>query len=396
VLKTIFILFLLSCSLGQLGRISLPTREIGLYLPDLLLVGGLGFYLSGFRLKQRLSPPRLTKPIFAFSVVALASLILSFPLFKVRDVFIGSLYLLRWIAYALVYFVIYKLARRGLKDVFGYILILGGLAVAGSGFIQLLVFPDFAPMTIYGWDPHYHRLISSFFDPNFTGGFLVLNLCLLVSFYLFNPKRLFLALSAIAYLALLLTYSRSAYLAFLISMIVLGFLKSKKVILVALLAFFFSLQMNPRARGRIEGAITVDDSAVHRFSSWEKALIIIKKHPFLGVGFNNYRYAQLKYGFLDPQDSRRGGHGGAGVDSSFLFVLATTGILGFVFFIWILSLAVRNSFLWARKSVYSLAFFSSLVGIFFHSFFVNSLFYPPIMAFLWTTFALAEADVDGL
>src|SRR5690606_21451003 len=43
--------------------------------------------------------------------------------------------------------------------------------------------------------------------------------------------------------------------------------------------------------------------------------------------FNSYRYAQDRYGIVNQEDS---GNAGAGADSSWLFILATTGIVGFI------------------------------------------------------------------
>jgi len=388
-LKFAFLAFLISLSLGQLGRIPLPQKEIGLYVPDILLtLIILGYFFSLF--KSRKSFPRISlfRPITSFILISFISLVLSLRLFGNKEIFIGGLYFIRWIAYAFVYFLSFGIARVFGKESVIKVLVLTGTILALVGFLQLLVFPDFSFMTSLGWDPHYYRLLSTFFDPNFCGGFFVLVLSLLVSLYLFQPRRILLFLSMVVYLALLLTYSRSSYFAFLLSMLVIGVLKEKKVFLIALLVFAVSFQLNPRVKTRVEGAITVDESASHRRTSWENAWVVIKKHPLFGVGFNNYRYGQLRYGLVDPESL--GGHAGAGVDSSFLFVWATTGIFGLLVYLWLLGKAAFLSYLKANKDPLSLAFLSSIFGLLFHSQFVNSLFFPPIMAYLWTFLGLSE------
>jgi len=62
-------------------------------------------------------------------------------------------------------------------------------------------------------------------------------------------------------------------------------------------------------------------------------LRIIKDNPLFGVGFNSLRFMKRDYGFLnqDWQES----HSGAGVDSSVLFVWATTGVFGLGIYLWL-------------------------------------------------------------
>lgn len=390
-LKFTFLAFAFSLTLGQLGRVPLPQKEIGLYVSDVLLVLSLLAYLF-YLLKKKKGLPKLFlfRPILSFIFLGLVSLVFSLRFFAKEEIFVGGLYLLRWIVYSFVYFLSFEVAKLFGKELIIKILILTGVILAFLGFLQLLVFPDFSFMTSLGWDPHYYRLLSTFFDPNFCGGFFVMTLSLLVSLYLFTPKKTLLLLCLIIYSALLLTYSRSSYFAFLLSMLVIGILKEKKVFFIALLAFFLSFQFNPRVKTRLEGAIAVDESASHRQASWQSALTVIKKHPLFGVGFNNYRYAQLKYGLVEP--ANRGGHAGAGVDSSLLFVWATTGIFGLIAYFWLLGKSACLSYFKAGKNPLSLAFLSSLAGLLFHSQFVNSLFFLPIMAYLWTLLGVSETD----
>jgi O-antigen ligase len=113
-----------------------------------------------------------------------------------------------------------------------------------------------------------------------------------------------------------------------------------------------------------------------RIETARNALLMLRKSPFIGVGFNSYKYFQLHYGLrLDNPIS----HADAGSDNSLLFVLATTGIIGFILYL----------FLWFRllKAVSALAI-ASIVGVFVDSMFINSLFYPFIMLWLWIILAL--------
>ncbi|GAI81903.1 unnamed protein product, partial [marine sediment metagenome] len=127
---------------------------------------------------------------------------------------------------------------------------------------------------------------------------------------------------------------------------------------------------------RLERTATIQS----RFGSWQQALIIFRDHPLLGVGFNTYRYAQRNYGFLD-QEKWQTSHAEAGVDSSLLFVLATTGIIGFLVYSWLGSSVIRLSLSVVNAKI-GLVVLASVAALVCHSFFLNSLFYSWILAWL--------------
>ncbi len=149
--------------------------------------------------------------------------------------------------------------------------------------------------------------------------------------------------------------------------------KAAKFLMVVGIVFLLIVVFLPRKSGGEGVRLVRTVSSQARIGSWQEALIVARDHPFLGVGFNTYRYAAKQYGFLsgDWEQSRAG----AGVDSSLLFVLATTGVLGFTSYIWYWLVAIRRA---AGKinSEISIIVLSSVGAILVHSFFLNSLFYP--------------------
>ena len=107
---------------------------------------------------------------------------------------------------------------------------------------------------------------------------------------------------------------------------------------------------------------------------------IIVDHPILGVGFNAIRYAKTEYNF--GQDNLFDNHAGAGFDNSFLFIAATTGLAGLLTFLLFLRQIFRKGNLFVK---------SSIVAIIVHSFFLNSLFFPWIMVWMWVVIATGPA-----
>lgn len=122
-------------------------------------------------------------------------------------------------------------------------------------------------------------------------------------------------------------------------------------------------------------------SSEARIDSAKNALTIIKSNLLTGVGFNSYRYAQIRYGIRKEQSAGTISHADAGTDNSFLFVLATTGFVGLILYL----------FMWFKifKIASALAIVS-IFGVFIDSLFINSLFYPFVMLWLWIILALKK------
>ena len=82
------------------------------------------------------------------------------------------------------------------------------------GLIQYLFWPDFTYFDVYQWDPHLYRLVSTFFDPTFTG---LIYLFFIITVFLNQNFPYRLPILTISYLAMILTYSRATYLCFLLA-----------------------------------------------------------------------------------------------------------------------------------------------------------------------------------
>jgi len=411
IIVCLLFVFLALFPFGQLTKIPsgfLNLPEVHLYLTDVVLFflvlswGVWGLLVT--RKKYQLPP--LAKPIFLFIALAGLSLAVNSPLFSGREVGVGFLYLLRWIFYAGLYFVIYDL-----KDKFNWLnrqnllnfLMTVGLAVAFFGFIQYFLWPNLKALEVINWDPHYFRLVGTFLDPGFTGIILVLTLILLVnngSCLTFSPVRhprfaagarreplyvshpFNLLLIIIVYVTLALTYSRASWLAFFVGMTVLVFYKkSWKIFLLTAGVLVLTWIFIPQPKGE-GGRLTRIYTIQSRFANYSQTWQIIKQKPLLGVGFNTLRYSQRNAGLIDKEEWQFS-HSAAGVDSSWLLVLTTTGILGFASYLWLWWKSL-NKF---KKPI----IVASLIALFIHAFFLNSLFYPWVMAWVWILLAMESS-----
>ena len=405
--RLLLYLLLITLPLGQLGRLPIGGGHINLYLPDVLIPVIIFVWLGyALAIRRKLDLPPLSNFIFLFGFIALISLVNGKRFIGMGEFLTSAMYLVRWALYVGLYFVVWDLVRegRGKKGERGKIanlLILSGVVLALAGFVQLVVLPDFTTLDpSLGWDPHKNRLASTFFDPNFVGAYLVLTLVLLFSELLYKGVKglrgLNLGAAAAVFAALILTFSRSAWLMFAVSMGVMGVLKSKKLLVLALIAFLSAYALVPRMQTRIAGGVDPDDSARARIVSWKDTFEIVRENPLIGVGFNTFRYAQERYGLFGFRDSL-GGRAGAGSDSSLLLVLATTGVVGLSAFLllgfkglWgVWEIFVNKDSPPPDKSV-SLALLSGFAGLLAGSNFINSLFYPWIMVWYWVMLGIAN------
>lgn len=391
----LFYCLLLLFPLGQLTKLPINYPEVNLYAHDVILALLILFFiLEKIFKKEKLFLPKATPSIFIFMFCSLLSLIFNFKNYPLRDLSIASLYFLRWSFYAFLYFFVCDLLKRksGVRTNIIQMLVIAGFTASVLGVLQYIFIPDIRSLTFLHWDPHYYRIVGTFLDPGFTGMIYVLALILIIVFYWEQIIRfknsIFYILWAIVYISLVLTYARSAYLAYLTAMATVAwFKKSFKFFLGVLILGIVTLLLLPRPGG--EGVKLERKSTIFsRIESYKKGLKIAVDNPVFGVGFNTYRYAQKSYGFLDK--GWQNTHSGAGVDSSLLFVFATTGILGLVSYVYLLiRLAVLN-FPFKKTEKLKLVSFVSLLSVLAHSFFNNSLFYPWIMIWLWVNLGLSE------
>lgn len=96
-----------------------------------------------------------------------------------------------------------------------------GLFVAILGLLQYFTIPDSRFLIYSGWDDHYYRLISTFFDPGFTAIILVMIFLALFSWQAKFSKFFFFFVTPLFLLTILLTYSRAGYLSLLVGIFIL-------------------------------------------------------------------------------------------------------------------------------------------------------------------------------
>lgn len=393
-MNSVLILICIGILVGQTIRIPLFTSAI--ITPLDLLIGALVTWYVGKKIiTKTTSHASLFRPILLFSSICLISLLINSFSLQQQELLVSFLYFLRWLGYVSIYFIIAETSPMIKKRLPIYIIITACI-LGIMGIIQFLLYTNLVNLRYLGWDEHWYRLFATFFDPNFIAIFFVMTLFITVyyvqqSFH--NTKRLLLyaGATAIQLIALFLTFSRSGFLACIAGLTLFFVInKQSKKLLYVLIGFFVTgiiiILLNYQAT---EGTkLFRIQSSQHRIVSAQEALTIFQKNPIIGVGFNAYRYAKHRYGL--SSDNWQSSHSDAGADNSFLFILATTGIIGACAYLFLL---IKTIFVLMQKmqtNDLASAILAAFVALCISSFFVNSLFYPLLMIVLWLLLGAIE------
>lgn len=380
ILKKLFIVTLFLFPLGEIARINLSNGfaikplDVGV---GIIVLSGLMFKIIK---KQKIKQMNIFLPIVLFTLTGLFSLITNNLRLSLSEFFISFSYLLRWVAYAGIFFVVNDFDKEFKKKIASLLIALGSLIV-GLGYLQYFLYPNLKNLFYLGWDEHMYRMFSVFLDPNFAGAFFVLFFLFLMNL-LARKENIFIGILLVLTLgAIFLTFSRSALITLMISSSILLVLLNKKIWIALLLGIVFLALAISSKYFNIENInLFRVISTEARLKTAKNAIKIIQDQPIFGVGFNAYRYAQLGYRFRNDK-AEVVSHADSGVDNNILFVLATTGVVGFLFY----------ALMWIRiiKMANVLAVVS-IIGVLVDSLFVNSLFYTYIMFWLWVIIGLGE------
>ncbi|MBI5466956.1 MAG: O-antigen ligase family protein, partial [Candidatus Kerfeldbacteria bacterium] len=303
--EAVFIVSLLTIVAGQLIRLPIAGGDSSI-LPNDVILPVLFIVWTWRRLmSRRWSLPRhsLTVPITTVIVVMAVSLLVNVPKYAGHELVSGALYFFRWLEYLTIFWMGLDFFRtRERSASYLQLMTWTGVALAVLGFIQLRLFPDFSFMVPQGWDPHVGRLLSTWFDPNFLGGYLALLTTIAFTIALSRgwwAGRWWWAAVFVMTVAIILTFSRSGYVGLVAGVGIVTAFRSRALLFVGLLAGICLVLFVPRIQERVIGVRTIDETAQLRLVSYRNALEVIRDHPVIGVGYNLYKYTQVQYGFLD-------------------------------------------------------------------------------------------------
>lgn len=414
-LHTLFGLLLLAPVTGELWHI--PIWKFDFLPSDILILIIFPLWtVDKLARDRKIRIGRIGKMIALFLFVMVVTYLLNMLRFDFRQMLSGFILMGRFGMYVIIAGMAFDLLDRDKSGSFRHLLIgmmiLSMFLITLLGFLQLKYFPSFLELGLYldGWDPHIGRLLSTWFDPNFIGGYLAFLLPVTLSLVLYFKRdkqmKWAIGLGAIALLSLMalyLTFSRSGYLALITALGILTFFASRKMLVALMIIVVLGFSLSPRMQERsieafdsakgligLDSQKPLDPTAQLRVYSWQFAREIIADYPLLGAGFGRYAFEINERGH-----GLRSDHSSGGSDSSLLTIWAQTGIFGLLSYLAVGFVAAITAIrrIHGKKDFNSyllLGLFSGFAGIMVHSVFVNSLLYALMMVYLWTGLALMD------
>jgi len=437
-LKFILLLIFIIFPFGQILRFRLPFFPPSVKFQPLDLAAGMFVSVWFFVKRNPIKSPWFFKPLATFGLIGIFSLFIKTGVYGFTDMLAAAFYLIRFWIYTLFGLALYSfLENTDKKNIFKFglnppsrkspivklgdseklfrfgrisaltkriieiprlsgrvslkkLLLFEGIIISIASLLQYFILPDTRFLYDFGWDRHFYRSIGTFLDPSFNGLILVLSFIVWMNLFSQKNKHLYLFVvgGILIVLAIALCFSRAIYFIFILT-VFLFYLKnlSKKFITIIFLVFLFisAIWLSPKPGG--EGVNLLRTSSLFlKIDNYSQTIKIIKDNFLFGVGFNAFRIVQKNYGFIGQRGWEITNAGG-GADNSFLFVFATTGIVGFSVFLYFWINIFKKSLKEKNKLV-----FLSLLGITVASFSFNAVFYPWVL--LWLIILLVDQAIS--
>ena len=208
-----------------------------------------------------------------------------------------------------------------------------------------------------------------------------------------DTKRLVLAgVIGLCLLALMLTYSRSGYLAFVAAVGIFVLMVSPKLVPVGILALIILIPFLPQSLTARILTIGKDTSSKYRLFIWEGVLRMLKDFWITGIGMGPKAFTTIYRGYSNI-------NAGPAMHSHnvFLSVIAEIGIGGFIAFMAYLFRVFRSGIVAQVKStdremkIYLAAGVSSLTAFCVFALVEYVWFYPRVMLIFWLVTGLVLA-----
>ena len=328
-----FLIVLHSPEAGAIGTILMLPFVPTAALIYLVLSTAFSFFIKCCRRKRILKPDGLDLLVVVFAAFTFSGGVVS--------VDIGSSLpkMLVYLAFISSYFVIKNIIRtETLMLSCARSLAFSSMIVAFIGILQYLfgnistIWQDTALFdTIPG------RTVSTFGNPNVLSEYLVLVLPVLFAMLLntkkFNLRLLFFVSYALCFSCLVFTWSRGAWLGFVLSVIIFVFLKSPAFLTGTLLlspaialALSFLVSSDVAKRFLSIGN-TADSSTSYRIDIWRGSLRLIEDKGLYGIGIGEGAFSSVF-----PQYALAGTEGAPHTHSLYLQLITETGVFSLISF----------------------------------------------------------------
>jgi O-antigen ligase len=318
---------------GQFGRFELTDRLVNVYIHELLM--GVWLLVAAYRQRKEIVQYALhhARAFSSFLAWTAVTFLIGIPLFTLSQNSLSMLYFARIVLYGIFIISCKKWIGENSqrKTVLLSAVYTFSWLLVGISFVQYITVKDLWSMYRYGWDPHQFRIFATYLDV-----YVAAALFGILFLFWFDRKKYLLSLLLLVCLAL--TFSRSGYIAAATAFIVYAVVHRNYLIGVGLVALLGILILFvPKQWG--EGVNLLRTVTIQsRLADAQLGIRLWSKAPVTGHGYNRLRYVKEQMGLLRIDDRS---HSASSFHSSYLIILATTGIVGLALCLWTLYTVFR-------------------------------------------------------
>ncbi len=319
--------------------------------------------------------------------------------------------------YGMLYFLAKKHFRFNQRYFNGLILIISLFSVHG---IMQYYGIDFVPRAAF--QENWQRAFSSFGNPNFFSAYLVLMLPLPMYAYLYqamSKKALingYLLAAGLSYYCLLATLTRSGWVGFFFSSLLLVILVRlqgyhwKYLImlfsLLAILTLVFDVLSQGQVFGRMlrifqdAGSVVMqtegfENAGSHRWFIWMKVVDLIKMYPLLGVGIETLDLAFSKFFYQDVVNHLGYYLHFDKAHNEYLHIAVTSGVPALLVYLVFIGQVVKKTFSAYSQNHLLIPLLSSIAGYLVQAFFNISTVFSSYVFWIFLGAALALSQEDS-
>lgn len=240
--------------------------------------------------------------------------------------------------YVLIYYLVmhHISTKEQLKRV-GITMLVSSLIVVFYGFYQYMHGIDVSNMLWVDGEQFPElktRVFSTMQNPNILAGYLLVMMCLVFGVICkIRTKKVKIVLAicfALMTICLGMTYSRGAWISFVMVIAAYGLFHNRKIFAGLLLICTFVLIFDTSITERLLSSIDLSDtSSSMRLALWESTIAMIEEHPLFGIGWGAYWMVYPEYDFFIQNEAVKIVH----AHNMYLNYAAEIGIMGAISFI---------------------------------------------------------------
>ena len=298
----------------------------------IILGGGLSYIVVN---KVNILEFPASRPYFVFLAISLLTLLLT------PDRLVGISDWMRLVSIFVIYISILNLFETEEKiHKLLQATLISVIVPSAVGFYQFLT--DTGNQSVYGFS----RIFATFTHPNPYAFYLTMLLPMGIVLLLkdgFSSRSIILGiLCATMGISLILTYTRVAWIAVFLAIVLLGTFRYRKLLLISVPLFFLLVKFDPFLVRRLGDVFEFSsyynpqNSFVWRIKYWSEVIPLILSRPILGYGLSSFSFYSRRWA----------------AHNDYLRVAFETGFIGLGAYLWILlSLLMRATYVYKRMGM---------------------------------------------